>query len=91
MRQPVRRFIAALLLTSSGCSPALDAPTPVRMAEIPESVLQVAVKARPDVKFDHAWTFESDGRDAYKIQGADREGETRTVIISRSGEVLEED
>ncbi len=94
MHQVVKSFALGVLLSLvasvfPGCGETLEAPEPVAMQNVPESVMQVAVKTMPGVRFEHAWKITVDGKEAFEMKGKDKRGKTCEVEVSSSGEVIE--
>jgi hypothetical protein len=90
----MRRLIIGgclLILCAGGCSKAaFDNKTePIALDQIPASVMAVAQKELPGVKFELAWKFQEQGEDAYEIKGKTAAGKICEVEVSASGKVLE--
>ena len=88
----------SLLLASSlaafaavGCGKAaFDNKTePIALDQIPETAMQAAREKLPDVTFERAWKFTSEGEDAYEIKGKTKQGKTWEVEVTASGKILE--
>lgn len=80
-----------LVLCFIGCNKAaFDNKTePIALDQIPASVMEVAHKELPGVKFELAWKFQEQGEDAYEIKGKTAAGKICEVEVSASGKVLE--
>lgn len=80
-----------LLLCFFGCNKAaFDNKTEsIALDQIPASVMEVAQRELPGVKFELAWKFQEQGEDAYEIKGKTAAGKICEVEVSASGKVLE--
>lgn len=74
-----------------GCNRAAfdDKTEPIALDQIPETAMEAAKKKLPDVTFERAWKFKSDGEDAYEIKGKTKQGKTWEVEVTASGKILE--
>ncbi len=63
----------------------------VSIAELPEPVIGAAKKELPDVEFSDAWkNLGKDGTlHSYEVRGKNKNGKTREVRVSPTGEILE--
>ena len=59
--------------------------------EMTAKVMDAAKKKLPDVKFDTAWTEKKGDSVNYEVRGKDKDGKTRDVKVSPSGDILEVD
>jgi len=80
-----------LALLVIGCNKAAfdNKNEPIAIDQIPASVMEVAQKELPGVKFEMAWKFQENGEDAYEIKGKTAAGKICEVEVSASGKVLE--
>ena len=53
--------------------------------------MEAAKKKLPDVKFETAWTEKDGDKLNYEVRGKDKNGKTRDVKVSPTGEILEVD
>ena len=81
--------VALLALGFLGCESRPKADQVVPMDQVPASLLDVARKTLPGVTFEVAYKMKVDGKDAYEIRGKTKEGKTREVEVSATGEVIE--
>lgn len=72
-----------------GCESRPKADQVVPVAQVPANLMEIARKQLPGVNFDTAYKMQVDGKDAYEIKGKTKEGKTREVEVSVTGEVLE--
>ncbi len=79
----------AFLLSGCGKSPAADMTGPISLDQVPASVMEVARRELPGVKFEFVLKFHQDGEDAYEIKGKTPAGKICEVEVSASGKVLE--
>jgi uncharacterized membrane protein YkoI len=79
------------LVSAVGCSKALfdNKTEPIALDQIPASIMEVAQKELPGVKFEYAWKFQEQGEDVYEIKGKTAAGKICEVEVSASGKVLE--
>ena len=80
-----------LFATSAGCGEIFEKTEMVELDKVPEPVMEAAKKKLPDVKFETAWTEKKDDKIAYEVRGKDKNGKTRDVKVSPTGEILEVD
>ena len=88
-----RTFLLCLFLfvTSAGCGELFEKTEMVELDKVPEPVMEAAKKKLPDVKFETAWTEKNGDKIAYEVRGKDKNGKTRDVKVSPTGEILEVD
>ncbi len=84
------RYLALVLFLAAGCSAKSGTPNEfVPVTEIEPSLVQVAEKTLPNVKFDSARKIKVNGEDVFEIRGRMPNGKIREVEVSASGEVVE--
>jgi hypothetical protein len=83
----VKRTIGMLLSAGilAGCS-SRTPDTPIKLDEVPASIMKISQEKLPDVKFERALK-RSDG--SYEISGKDKKGKVRDVELTATGEVTE--
>ncbi len=77
------------VLFQPGCGesrPAADQVVPID--QIPANLMAIARKELPGITFDSATKMKVDGQDAFEIRGKNKQGKTREVELSTTGEVL---
>jgi hypothetical protein len=90
MKKACLALALALLLPAFGCdSDEQKASQSVPIDQVPASLMEVARKKLPGLKFDQAYKIDVDGKEAYEIRGKDSRGKIREVEVSKDGEVLE--
>ena len=83
--------LSVLCLLLNGCGERFEQTELVALEKLPEPVMEAAKKKLPDVKFDTAWTEKKRDSVAYEVRGKDKDGKTRDVKVSPSGDILEVD
>ena len=83
--------LSVLCLSLTGCGELFEQTEMVALDKVPEPVMEAAKKKLPDVKFETAWTEKKDDKIAYEVRGKDKDGKTRDVKVSPSGDILEVD
>ena len=83
---PLALIVAAGLL---GCESRPKADQVVPIDQVPANLMEIARKQLPGITFDTAYKMQVGGKDAYEIRGKTKEGKTREVELSATGEVLE--
>jgi len=87
----MKKFLCALALCtlSCGCENSPKADQVVPLDQVPANLLEIAKKELPGYTFDTVYKMKVDGKDAYEIRGKNKEGKSREVEVSITGEVLE--
>ena len=88
----LRRFASLFglsLVLLSGCESRPTADQIVPLAQVPANLVEIARKELPGITFDVAYKLKVDGKDAYELRGKNKQGKTREVELSATGEVLE--
>jgi hypothetical protein len=82
---------AVILLASFGCGGGgeQESAQSVPIDQVPPTIMEVARKQLPGLKFDRAYKIDVNGKDAYEIRGKDSQGKIREVEVSQDGEVIE--
>jgi uncharacterized membrane protein YkoI len=80
-----------LFVTAAGCGELFEKTEMVELDKVPEPVMEAAKKKLPDVKFETAWTEKAGDKTNYEVRGKDKNGKTRDVKVSPTGEILEVD
>ncbi len=87
---PRRPTIAAIVVAGLlGCESRPTADQVVPLDQVPPALMEIARKQLPDITFDTAYKMKVDGQDAYELRGKNKQGKTREVELSATGEVLE--
>ena len=60
----------------------------VPIDQVPANVMDVARKQLPGYTLDTAYKMKIDGKDAYEVRGKNKQGKSREVEVSATGEVL---
>ena len=53
--------------------------------------MEAAKKKLPDVTFETSWTEKNGDKITYEVRGKDKNGKTRDVKVSPTGDILEVD
>ena len=77
------------LLLLGGCESRPTADQIVPLDQVPAHLIEIARKELPGITFDVAYKMKVDGKDAYELRGKNKQGKTREVELSATGEVLE--
>ena len=80
-------FVFTLMACGCGKSPVLDEV--ITMDQVPANILEIAKKELPDIAFDTAFKMKVDGKDVYELKGKNKQGKTREIEVSVTGEILE--
>lgn len=83
--------LSVLFLFLTGCGEIFEKTEMVALDKVPEPVMDAAKKKLPDVKFESAWTEKKGDSVNYEVRGKDKDGKTRDVKVSPSGDILEVD
>ena len=87
--------VALVAISFLGCGEMLESGRlsrrPIATQEVPESVMESAKKALPEVQFADAWkNLDKEGKlHSYEIRGRNQNGKIREVRVSPSGDILE--
>ena len=79
----------ALFALFCGCENEPKADQVVPLDQVPPNLLEIAKKELPGYTFDTVYKMKVDGNDAYEIRGKNKDGKSREVEVSITGEVLE--
>jgi hypothetical protein len=86
------RYVAFVLLglvLVTGCGEERPRPDPiVPIEQVPAPVVEAAKKALPGYTFHTIYQMKVDGKDAYELKGKNKQGKSREVEVSATGEVL---
>lgn len=84
-----RRIVPMLASAfACGCGGPPEGDEVIPVAQVPAAVMEVARKELPGYTLDTAFRMKVDGKDAYEVRGRNKQGKTREVEVSASGEVL---
>ena len=83
--------LSALCFSLTGCGEIFEKTEMVAIDKVPEPVMEAAKKKLPNVKFDSAWTEKKGDSVNYEVRGKDKDGKTRDVKVSPSGDIIEVD
>ena len=88
-----RKIIPATILSlgalfQAGCESRPTADQVVPIDQIPANLMEIARKELPGFTFESASKLKVEGKDAYEIRGKNKQGKTREVELSTTGEVL---
>jgi len=82
-------YSAGILLAMclAGCGgPKVVPNTPIALKEVPPTVLEVAKKKFPDVKFGSAWQTPAGD---FELGGQTKRGKLHVLVVSPEGQILE--
>jgi len=84
------RYSLALIVALGllGCESRPTADQIVPIDQVPAPLMEIARKQLPGFTFDTAYKMKVEGKDAYEIRGKNKQGKTREVELSTTGEVL---
>jgi hypothetical protein len=85
----MRYVLLLMVLFAVGCGGTPATKEFVPIAEIEPSLVKVAEKALPTVKFESARKIKVNGEDVFEMRGKMPNGKIREVEVSTSGKVVE--
>jgi len=83
---PFALCLIALIAVGCESRPTSDQIIPVD--QVPANLMEIARKELPGFTFDTVYKMKVEGKDAYEIRGKNKQGKTREVEVSATGEVL---
>ena len=78
-----------IALISVGCESKPTADQIIPIDQVPANLMEIARKELPGITFHTVYKLKVEGKDAYEIRGKNKQGKTREVELSATGEVLE--
>ena len=84
-------ILAGALLVAAGCGEKGENEVAMPIDQVPPSVVKIAEKTLPGVKFDSAYKETKDGKAVYELRGKTKEGKIRDLEVTADGRVLEVD
>jgi hypothetical protein len=77
------------LLFVCGCEKSPDRLEPVPFDKLPPGSMEAAAKALPGVKFERARKAHYNDKETFEIIGKEKNGKTREVEVSTTGQIVE--
>jgi hypothetical protein len=79
------------LLVLGGCGGANVPKEPIKLGQLPATVVKVVQKRLPDFSIVSASKEKVRGKDIYEVLGKDKAGKSRKIEVSSSGDVIKLD
>jgi len=80
--------LSAVLVLTLGCAGKPQSDPIVPLDQVPAVVMKAARRELPGYTFETAYKMRVEGKDAYEVRGKNRQGKTREVEVSATGDVL---